>query len=148
VSGIALLPKRIVVWQTGQRFKRVAGYCATTAEECAGVVDEWLPAAGVRNGDLFWLVCRGPSLCLTSLAADAENIVTEFRPLYALTAATTQATTAGRFQRWNGTFSAAETTNGSAGNIIFNNIGRAMTARTTSNTNVDVLVDVDILKGG
>lgn len=145
VSGIALLPKRAVKWAAGYRHRRVDGYCCITAEECAGVVDEWLPTAGVRNGDLFWIVVGGPTLMLSSLAGDAENVITEGSALYALTAATSQATTAGRVVAWNGTFSAAQTTDGTAGKINQNYVGRAMSAKTTANTNSNILVDLKIL---
>ena len=145
VSGIALLPKRAVKYKSGFRYKRVDGYCNATAEECAGIVDEHLPAAGVRNGDLFWIVVGGPTLVLTSLAGDAENVITEGNVLYALTAATSQATTAGRVIAWNGTFSAAQTTDGTGGKITMNHIGRAMSAKTTANTNADLLVDLKYL---
>lgn len=146
VSGITLLPKRIVKWASGYRGRRVDGYCNATAEEVAGVVDERLGSSGVRNYDLFWIQVKGPCLCKTGLAAAAATAVTEGQILYALTAATSQATTAGRPVGWGGTFTATQTTDGTAGKIVANAIGRAMSAKTSGNTNTDFLVDLQIMK--
>src|SRR5687767_4980525 len=77
-SGIALLPGRVCVWKVNAVGKEVDGY---TAEDAlvgtrlaipAGVVDEFLPAAGVADDDLFWLVVRGP--CLVKKSLDANTL--------------------------------------------------------------------------
>jgi hypothetical protein len=146
VSGFTLLGKRLVSWAAGYRGKRVAGYCDVTAEEAAGVTDEFLGANGVRNGDLFYIAVAGPSLVKTPLEANGNNVFTEGGILYALTAATSGATTAGRVVQWAGTFSVGQTTDGGAANIIMNRVGRAMSAKTTANTNADILVDLEICK--
>lgn len=143
-SGVALLPGRLVTWATGYRHRRVDGYCTTTAQEVAGVVDDRLPSAGVPNGDMFWLLRKGHALVKTSLAADATNSIAEGAILYALTAVTSQSTTSGRFQPWVGTFGDTHTTNGTAGSIVMNQFGRAVSAKTTANTNVDCLVDLTL----
>lgn len=67
-AAVALKPGRIVTWsaastapfQTG-----VAGYATAVAGLVAGVVDEYLPAAGVPVGDLFYLVVDGPGKILS-----------------------------------------------------------------------------------
>ena len=134
VSGIALLPGRLAIYQTTNYDKRIDGYTSTTAQKSAGVVDPFLPAAGVPNGDLFWVIEEGIVPVRRALSnSAADDAVGD--TLYAITAATSQATTAGRFTRWVGTFAAAETTDGSSFNIISNNIGRAMSACTTAGTN-------------
>jgi hypothetical protein len=145
-SGIALLPKRLVSWASGLRGKRVDGYVTTTAGQAAGVVDEHLPAAGVADNDYFWLAVRGPSLMLTSLAADAENVISLDDTMVALTAATSQATTSSRVITWGLTATSTQTTNGGLTDHLMNQIGNAMSAKTTANTNADVLVDLEILK--
>lgn len=145
-SGIALLPKRIARWKSGQRGKQVDGYTTTTAAEAAGVIDEHLPASGVPANDLFWLAVKGPSLILTSLAGDAENVISVDDTLVALTAATSQATTAGRAITWGLTATSTGSTNGTLTNHILNQLGKAMSAKTTANTNADLLVDLQILK--
>lgn len=133
-SGIALLPSRIAIYASGFNDKRVDGYTHTTAQQGAGIVDPFLPSTGVPNGDLFWLIEEGTVPVRRSLSnSAADDAAGDI--LYAITAATSQATTAGRFTRWVGTFTAAETTDSGAANILLNNIGRAMSACTTAGTN-------------
>jgi hypothetical protein len=106
----------------------------------AGVVDEWLPSAGVVDDDLFWIVRKGPTLVLTDLAGGAANVITSGANLVALTAATSQATTAGRVQEY------AFTTNVTAlQSQVLNRLGKAMSAKTTANTNADLLVDLQLI---
>jgi len=147
VSGGALLPKRVVAYDTsaGLRFgDSVDGYTTTTAEDYAGVVDEFLPAAGVPDDDIFWIVVEGPTLCLTDIEAAAGNVISVGDRLTALTAVTSGATTAGRV-KVQGALSAA-----TSGVVDFtalfdearNVIGRALSAKTTSNTDSSILVDV------
>lgn len=139
-SGISLEPKRVVKWASGQRGKRVDGYGNATAENVAGVVDDRLPAAGVASNDLFWLMVKGPALVKTALEANANNVISDNGVLVALTAATSQATTSGRV--------VGQTLTGATQNLanqIQNRIGRAMSAKTTANTNADVLVDLYLL---
>lgn len=144
VSGITLLPGRLVIYKAGQQDKRVDGYTSTTAERAAGVVDPWLNATtGVPNGDLFWIVISGTVPVRRSLSNSAADDA-EGDTLYAITAATSQATTAGRFTRWVGTFSAAETTDGTAAKILRNAIGLAMSACTTAGTNQQMAVRIRI----
>lgn len=140
-SGIALLPKRIVRWAANYRGKRVDGYTTTTAAEAAGVVDEFLGSAGVRNGDLFWITVGGPSLVKTDLAGGANNLLPEGTVVVALTAATSQATTAGRL--------APQDLTGATALLaaqVQNRLGVCMSAKTTANTNSDILVDLHIHK--
>jgi hypothetical protein len=68
VSGVSLKPGRIVKYQAASTAPfgcRVDGYAITTSDLVAGVVDEFLPAAGVPNNDLFNLVIDGPSKILS-----------------------------------------------------------------------------------
>lgn len=138
-SGIALLPKRLVVFKSGTNRTEVDGYATTTAAGGAGVavVDEFLPAAGVPNGEYFFVVTKGPTECLTDLAGGANNLLPEDTILVALTAATSQATTAGRVAPQDLTGATAV-----LGNQIQGAFGRAMSAKTTANTNADLLVYV------
>lgn len=138
-SGITLQGKRLVSWQSGYRGTRVDGYVRTSNAEAAGVVDDQLPTSGVVNNDLFWLIIKGPCLIKTALEANANNVLVDGDIAVALTAATSQATTSGRFIALAS--SAATTQSGAA---LLNAIGRVMTARTTANTNTDTLVDLDL----
>jgi hypothetical protein len=137
-SGVALLPKRLVTWKSGQRGKQVDGYARLDWTDVAGVVDEWLPTAGVAANDYFWLVVKGPTLCTTAASGDALNVIGVDDNLVSLTAAaSTHSTTSGRVQ----SFVVGGTTNITAAySQILNTIGKAMSAKTTANTNADVLV--------
>lgn len=138
-SGIALTPGRSVVWQAGHRGKRVNGYSSVTSQEVAGYVDPGLPATGVANNDLFWLFRKGPTLIKTPLASGAGNVFAEGDVLGALTAVTSQAATAG----YPAVLVTASTA--LAASAILNRVGRVMSAMTTAQTNVDMLVDLDII---
>lgn len=141
VSGAALLPKRLVTFQAtaGRYGARVDGYADTTAEHCYPV-DEYLPASGVPNNGLFYIVVEGPAVVLTDIAASANNVITVGMNLISLTAATSGATTAGRVSPIG--IDAGTTANSTNADRIVNRLGRALTARTTGNTNSDVLVDI------
>jgi hypothetical protein len=146
VSGIALLPKRAVTWKAAYRNRRVDGYAEVTACEVAGIVDEHLPSAGCPTNDLFWLVVDGPVLCTMPASQIAD--VAEGDVLFATTAAaSTYSTTSGRVQPWTSlTSTSTATTDGTQAGYILNAIGRAMSAKNSSSTNGDLLVDLRLLK--
>lgn len=137
-SGIALLPKRLVKYDltAGAQFGRVSGYTTLTAEDWAGVVDEFLPTAGVPANDYFYIVVEGPTEMLMPLSNLASDIAIGDR-LVSITAATSQSTTAGRITAQTMAFTEAV-----LGNQVQNVIGRALTAKLTSATNDDILVSV------
>jgi len=62
-SGVNLLPSRVAHYQaTDHPYEtRIDGYCYNLADRPAGIVDEFLPAAGVAPNDLFYVVVKGPS---------------------------------------------------------------------------------------
>lgn len=154
-SGITLMGKLAVTWSTtaGERGKRVTGYSETKAVEIAGIVDDRLPVTGVRNGDMFWLIVKGPVLVLTALAEAAANALTVGDLLFAATAAastavTTGGTTAdegGGFTIDDGTVTQTETTDGGARNEFRNAYGVAMSSSTSGNTKTARLIDVNVL---
>lgn len=112
----------------------VSGKCTVTAER-SYIIDDLLTGT-VPDKDLFYVVMEGPCLARTDLAAGATTVITVNDYLHALTAATTGATTAGRVN--TAVFTGATAV--LAGQIQ-NVIGRAMSAKTTANTNADVLID-------
>lgn len=57
-SGGALLPKAVVAINAA-RTSATGG--ATNASVLYGVVDEYLPPAGVADGEVFWAVVEGPT---------------------------------------------------------------------------------------
>ena len=145
-AAAALLPKRIVKWKSGQRGRQVDGYTCITNEAAAGVVDEFLTSAGVAVHDLFWIVVQGPTLMLTPLEGDGTAVIAVDDLLGALTAVTSGATTSGRVRVNALTATSTATTDGGLGAVVMNSFGRAMSAKTTANTNADVLVDTFFMK--
>lgn len=152
-SGVTLPTRRAVTWASGYRGKRVDAISRTTAQEVAGIVDDHIGSGGVPNGDLFLLAVKGPHLVKAPLTG-AEHSVAAGVAIGDLMVALTQATSAstngitggGRFTTQNGTFTAAQTTDGTAINMIRNAVGRAMSAITsgqTTDSSVNVLVMLD-----
>lgn len=96
-SGAALLPKRVVTFDTTTAglasFTETKGYSAVTNEERVGVVDEYLPAAGVAANDVYWVTVDGPTE--VAVALSGSDIAVGDR-LAAITAVTSGATTSGR----------------------------------------------------
>lgn len=72
-SGSAVLPGDVVKFKAGG-MSEVDGL-ASTSTALMGIVDEYLPAAGVPDGEVFWVVVRGPSTVKktsTSVSAGAS----------------------------------------------------------------------------
>lgn len=128
-SGIALLPGRVCVWATTAQGRRVDGYTSLDqGQPVAGIVDEFLPTAGVADDDLFWLVVKGPALVKKALSA-ATLAKDDY--VVAITAATSQATTAGRI------VSIVATSNATAcQSQALNRIGIAMSTSATTDANI------------
>lgn len=126
-SGVALLPKRVVVFKSGS-FTEVDGYDADTTKVPAGVVDEHLPAGGVAANDVFWLTVEGPTEVKLGPAQEAAADTS----LVALTAAaSTHSTTAGQAQTAAVTY------------LQHHYIGRALSAGTTGQ---NVLAVVNLVR--
>lgn len=138
-ASFNLVPGRMVTWQSGYYKRRVDGYSRTTGAVVAGVVDPYLISTGVRQYDLFWLVVKGLCLLKTDLAGGANNLLPEGTVLVSLTAASSGATTAGRVapQDLTGATSVL-------GGQLQNAVGVAMSAKTTNNTDADILVDLQL----
>lgn len=75
-TGSALLPKLIAKMKvdgSGKEFLgQVNGY-ATTVGDKGFPIDEFLPAAGVADNDLFWVVVAGPAT-VTSAASGTTTV--------------------------------------------------------------------------
>jgi hypothetical protein len=133
-ATIALLPGRLVRYKTGTNCTEVDGYTVGPADVgVAGFVDEYLPAAGAAVSDYFWIVRRGPVSGLTPLDGADDNVITEPALLVALTAATSQATSAGRV-----TFISVAASTDLLATEELDVVGYAMSSKTTSNTNAAI----------
>ena len=135
-SGIALLPKRLGSLKAGTP-GQVDGYGTTTAQGQCFPIDEFLAAAGVPNNDLFYITVAGYATVLTDLGGAANNVISVDNWIIALTAATSQATTAGRAQSQMLTGATAL-----LGDQVQHRIGRALSAKTTANTDASLLINV------
>ncbi len=139
VAAAALLPKRLVTLQktAGNAYLgKVDGYATITADRCYPV-DEFLPAAGVAVNDLFYIVVKGPAMVLTDLAGADNNVLPVSTILVSLTGATSGATTSGRVAPQDLTGATAV-----LGAQLNNVVGRALSAKTTGNTNADIWAEI------
>lgn len=75
-SGAAMLPGQVVKFKKTAILTEVDGPAASTADAPFGIVDEYLPATGVANGDVFWLVVSGPVAIKTAATLSAGSPVT------------------------------------------------------------------------
>ena len=131
-----LEPKRAVQWATGYHGKRVAGHVILPDAEVAGIVDEHLPAAGVRQHDLFWITVAGPSLVKISNVG-GEAAISEFEMLVSATAAASNHADSGRVDAIvDGSVDALN---------AFRHIGIALSAATAANTGNDLLADITLM---
>jgi len=62
-SGAAILPKTVVQFDAGAILTEVDA-SATQSSLRVGVADEYLPANGAPNGEVFWVVVKGPTTAL------------------------------------------------------------------------------------
>lgn len=149
VSGIALLPRMCVTWKAGYVGSRVDGYArighadGVAPDDIAGVVDEYYPASGVPDGELFWLVIRGPTTVRSGPANDATDWAVGDLLLALTAAASTHSTTAGRLIKYRGTFAIADVTGGTVVKQLRQIFARALSTKLTNSTNQNILCEVD-----
>lgn len=76
VSGIALLPGMLVRWKDGEVGRMVDGYVSAVDEPemIAGIVDDFLPAAGVPDNDIFNVIRKGPCRAIAHYSDAGSNI--------------------------------------------------------------------------
>lgn len=136
-SADVILPKRLVTLQLSGTFytSRVNGYACTTACR-AFPVDEFISSAGCPVNDICWIVLEGPATVMTDLAGAVTNVFAVGDAVVALTAATSGATTSGRVAPQDLTGATAL-----LANQVQNLIGYALSAKTTTQTNGDLLID-------
>lgn len=150
MAGVNLLPKNLVQAGTGPTNQfRIAGTGVTTAAPRLVAVDEFLPAAGVPNGDLFWGVIKGTAMLKTTVGALATLISAGDRLVGATgsAASTAAAATTNESGRVAEQVFAAPTDAASTAAFVAqlqNEVGVALSTRTTAETNADILVDVNL----
>lgn len=150
-SGITLLGKRFArLKRSGGKedLMRVDGYAAATAEKGLVFIDEYLSTVGVADKYYFWGIVGGMVTGLTPTAgADfggADIAISD--DLVSATAATSQTSSAGRVGQPS--FTAATAGNTAAGfdgyRMALRSVARALSARTTGETNADILLHLMI----
>lgn len=134
-SGVALLPGLLAHYAAGDPMDcKVDGYTDALADRPAGVIDEFLPPAGVPNNDLFFIVVDGPTQVkvvttgLTNIAA-GDNLVP---------ATGTNRTTSADAGRVNKQDITGAT--GTLANNIQNLVGQSEQAQTVVNTLTKIVI--------
>lgn len=139
-SGGVLLPKRMALLSATAGYKplqEAINYASSRGERNCVLVDPWLPSAGVAANDLFWGIVGGPAIVLTPIAGSAfAGDIAVGNHLVATTGTTTGATTSGRL----GNVTIANATDAQGAYDAMASVGRALSARTTGETNADLLV--------
>lgn len=136
-ATFSLVGKRLIYEVAGLP-GQTAGYAAVNPPvlQVMGVVDDQyaLTSTTVPANDLFYAVVQGPCLVKTALEGDVTNSIAAWDWLLNTTAVTSGATSAGR---------AADIALSGATSVLANQIlntwGRALSAKTTANTDADLL---------
>lgn len=143
--GQAALPKLLVQFPTAgyDAVEVVDGYAALSAQYRCGAVDPYLPSSGCADDDIMWVIVEGVTTCKTPFAgASFGGDIAAGAPLVAATGSTTGSSSMGRV----GPEAIANATDAAG---AFNNavgvIGTALSARTTGETDSDILVHMKVL---
>jgi hypothetical protein len=146
-AGFAILGKRTVKLKESGGYgdlEAVDGYCAIKADAHVVFSDPNLPAAGCADDDIFWVILEGPTIVLTPFEAGGwDKAIVAGDPLVGATGSTTGTSGVGRVSA-GGVLAGGSLAATDAYNHARNNLGRAMSARTTGETNADLLVDAFI----
>jgi hypothetical protein len=142
-AGFALLAKRmglvsVVAGYVG--VSEIVGYSVTLNAGPVVLIDPWLASAGVPDDDIFWGIIGGPALTRTpSVGADFNGNIAVGSTLVAATGSTSGDTAGGRVS--NLKIASATDADGAmrAANAA---LCRALSARTTGETNADLLVEM------
>jgi hypothetical protein len=146
-SGFAMLGKRVAkLKESGGYgdFEAIDGYCAVKADAHCVFTDPFLPAAGCADDDIMWVILEGPTTVLTPFEAGGwDKAIVAGDPLVGATGSTTGTSGVGRVSA-GGVLAGGSLAATEAFNHARNNLGRALSARTTGETNAELLVDAFI----
>ena len=149
MTGVTLLAKEVVFIDPTSP-NRVLGRVNTTAKAYPCIVDENIPSGGVPAGDLFYVAVRGPQLAKTTVGNGVSDITIGSQVIGSTgsAATTAAAATTNECGRVALALFTAPTTVASAktfsDEMRLGYLGTALTARTTGNTNTDILIDVNV----
>lgn len=146
MSG-AILGKRVVKLREGGGygdFEGANGYACVKADEHVAFSDPNLPSAGCAANDIFWVILEGPTTVLSPFAGGGfDKAIAVGDPLVAATGTTTGTSDEGRVSV-GGVLAGGSLAATEAYKHARNNLGRALSARTTGETNAEILVDAFI----
>lgn len=148
-TGVTLLAKE-VVYADPSSPNKIIGRVNTTAKAYPVIVDENIPAGGVPAGDLFYGVVRGPALAKTIVASGVSDITVGSQVIGSTGSAATTAAAATTNECGRVALALFTAPTSVASALTFANelrlgiLGTALTARTTGNTNSDILIDVNV----
>lgn len=127
-SGVNLKPARLAHYKPEDPIEcHVDGYCFTPAGPPCGVIDEFLPAAGVPANDLFYIVIDGPTKVTNQSGAPITTVIGS-RLVPAATGASLTDDLAGRVALQDLTGATA-----TLGNNVQNRVGQAGAVSTVAN---------------
>ena len=146
LSGARLYGKRIARCNKTAGYalvQSVDGYSTVLNDGPAVIIDEFIATVGVAANDIFWGIVSGPVTVLTPLAGATFNAtgIAVGDNLVAATGSTTGATSSGRIAG-HALANATDAAGAFAG--AANRIGHALSARTSGETNSDLLIDACI----
>lgn len=137
-SGVNLLPKRIARYRTNSDSPletAIDSYTTGVGDVPAGVIDEFLPAAGVPPNDLFYIVLAGPTQVITEdTGAVAVAIGTILVPATGTGSLTADA---GKVVQQDLTGTTA-----ALGNNVQNKVGRSNAAATTNTATISIVAKI------
>ena len=134
-SGGVLYAGEACKWSTGYFGTRVVESSAQWNAVC-GFVDDHIPAGGVQDNDLFYLIIEGPAVVATKASgtAHAGGNFTQGGLMYA-------SDEAGHVEGFASNYGDL-LNNGSGAFAVTNSVGRVIT--TAANTSTTALIDVNI----
>lgn len=145
--GAALQGKRLVLMSTAGGYtsvEDVVGYSATHGAANVVAVDPYLSSSGCADDDIFWGILEGVTTLKTpTVGADFKGDIAVGSPLVASTGTTTGSTSEGRVCNVTLPGTTGATT---ALQQALNAVGTALSAKTTGNTDADILVSMHNLR--
>lgn len=146
VMGIAALPGMLVRWKAGYEGTAFDAYVSNTDEPemVAGIVDDFLPAAGCPDDDICFIVQRGPCRAITKYQdMSADIAIGDFLLGITVDSTTDQTTDAGRIESVS--FDNTDVTGDDLLDAVMGGIiGRALNTAITTVTNKAIGVHLNI----
>jgi hypothetical protein len=146
-AAFAILGKRVVKLTEAGGYgdlSAVNGYTCVKADDHCAFSDPGLPSAGCAANDIMWVILEGPTTVLAPhVGGGFDKAIAKGDPLVAATGTTTGTSDEGRVSV-GGVLAGGSLAATEAYIHARNNLGRALSARTTGETDGELLVDAFI----